>query len=182
MFFRRGPLDAGVRFRSVADLAFAVGRAAKGLNVPWIKLSHVDALRFSTVSVGIFRWGVLGGVVMGGLVGSALWSSAVAGPPFPWRSRAQGPVPYTQREPVPPTPRTRSGVAIIPAQGDQSLKPLDLTPPEPTPVDPSEIPVANPRPPSRRTYYTARRPEALFPSGHGVHIAQSEKLFAFRVK
>ena len=95
----------------------------------------------------------------------------MAGPPFPWRSRAQGPVPYPLSQSLPQPLRTRSVAPGTSEPVDPSLKSLDLAAPEPTPVDSTA-----PQPTrSNRTYYTARRPLALFPAGHGIHVILSRK-------
>ncbi len=130
-------------------------------------------------SVGFSRWGVLGGVVVWGLVIAALGSPALAEPPIPWRSRPLRPAPYSpyvQRQSVPGQPRTRWFAPETPAQVSQSLRPVDVVPsepvsPEPTPDDSP----TSPPPRSRRTYYIPRQPVSLFPAGHGIHIAVSQK-------
>ena len=117
----------------------------------------------NSLSSRLTLWSVLWAIVLAG------WVSLVqAGPPFPWRPRSLGPAPYTQRQALPPQPRVRPTAPEPAAVRSQSLKPEQGQPPEPTPLNAAPAP-------RTRTYLTAQRPSTLFPSGHGVHVAISQK-------
>ena len=142
--------------------AFAVDRARSLILRQW----HLNMFRSNTALFRFSRLRVLLGVVAIGIT-----CSVQAGPPFPWRPRTLGPAPSTQPQNFPAQPRTRSVVpSASSAPQDRSIRPQPLVSPEPTPVD--SPPVTTP---AGRTYFTAKRPAALFPSGHGIHVAVSEK-------
>lgn len=129
--------------------------------------SHLGISQHRAISAIRSRWRMWRVVVACGWLSSWLMASAVAGPPFPWRSRPQGPLPYPQSQSRPQPPRTRSVAPDTSEPLDQSLGSPGLAPTEPTPAP---FPTR-----SNRTYYTARRPQALFPAGHGIHVALSQK-------
>lgn len=152
-------------------MALALRGGCRARSLRFLNLSYMVTHRFNRVSAGISRWGVVGIIALCGLVSSVWLNFAKAEPPYPWRSGRLSPAPSTQRQTLAPAPRSRGGASGTPALLSQSLPQPHTESPEPTPVDPP----ASPLPRSRRTYYTARRPEALFPSGHGLHIAVSQQ-------
>ena len=115
------------------------------------------------MSSRLTHWSVLWAVVVAGWV-----NTVQAGPLFPWRPRSLGPAPYTQRQALPPQPRIRPATPQPAAIRSQSWKPEQGQPSEPTPLNVAPAP-------QTRTYFSARRPDSLFPSGHGIHVAVSQK-------
>gem|GEM_PF-5295207 len=115
------------------------------------------------MSSRLTHWSVLWAVVVTGWV-----NTVQAGPLFPWRPRSLGPAPYTQRQALPPQPRIRPATPQPAAIRSQSWKPEQGQPSEPTPLNVAPAP-------QTRTYFSARRPDSLFPSGHGIHVAVSQK-------
>ena len=118
----------------------------------------------------------LRGVLMG-VVAVGLMSRAEAEPPFPWRSRGGGPAPYSRTQNLRPAPRTRPAPARV-SQGrrPEPLAGPELVAPQPTPIDlPAKTSPTAPLARPTRTYFTPKQPVAQYPSGHGMHIAVTEK-------
>ena len=107
-----------------------------------------------------------------------VWSIRVsAAPPFPWRDRRAGAVPYTPRMGVAPAPRTRP----VPATPDiviQEFPQPSLVPAtEPTPIDqPASQPVRT------RTYFTPRSSDSTYPAGYGIHVGVTQKFLDELIK
>ena len=117
-------------------------------------------------------WGrVLGRGFLGAIFCATLAATSIAGPPFPWPARPIGPVPDVQGRSVPRWTRSRVSSFGNPSPVSPETPLGDSGSLEPPPIE-STAPSPDR---SNRTYYTAQRPQALFPSGHGIHVGLSQK-------
>ncbi len=131
---------------------------------------QLGAIRTNSVSAVTSLGGALGSSIVWVWIGLVLVGGVSAGPPFPWPTQTIGPAPAPQRRSTFAPSRPRPNAIESPSPASQPLPSGNPASPEPTPVD-----AATDRPRSHRTYYTAKQPEVLFPSGHGIHVVLSQK-------